>query len=418
MLRTNRNTTLTIAAIAGFAVSAPALLAWQTQDRNNNQNQQEQRTQQRQQGEQRVYVFQSADELLGKTLKNAQGEDLATIDDMIIDRGTGKVEAVVIREGGFLGFGGTHVAVPWGAFTTDTATASLTLNAATNMLEGEDARLPDGWQRLEDDWDENLDELVASEKALMQKLPRVDKGTETRNISGTITQIKRVDLGDQRHWLAVRVSERGQNGEGNQENQRTGMSQADGQWIVLGPSWYAVGGVGAPVRGEQIEVEAFEGLGSMMHAKRATFGGDEVAYRDDNFEPMWTNRVMRSESARAQPGPMVLLTDIMDQDVVRGGTDDEIGEVDDAFIELTGGNVAILSVDIGGDWWGPDDGHRAVPFDVAWIGKDHIALDASEAMLERATHTPDDARTMTMPRTRDSVFVVFEVPEPMYTYER
>lgn len=408
-----RNTALTITAIAGLALSAPALLALQA----NNLNQQG--TQATQQARQGTYLFQSADELLGKKLTNPQGEDLATIDDMIIDRGTGKIEAIVIREGGFLGFGGTHVAIPYKAFSVHADGTTLTLNAATDMLDDEDKTLPSNWQRLQDDWDENLDELVISDPALMQKLPAVDPDTKTQMVKGTITEIKRVDLGETRHWLAVRVDQKqGKNQDDRQNRQRNGTQDASGQWVVLGPSWYAVGSTGTPIRGEQIEVEAFQGYGDMMHAKRAQFGGNEIEYRNNNFEPMWSNRVMRSESVRQRTSPYVLLTDIMDREVVRGASDDDIGEVEDAIIELTGGYVAVLSIDTDGDWWGENQADRAVPFDVARIGEENIALDASTDMLRLSADTPTDMKAMTDRRNRDNVFVIFEVSEPVFLYSR
>lgn len=417
-IASTRNITLTISAIAGLAISAPALLAWEASTQAGSaQNLQGSRS--AQQSQQGTYLFQSADELLGKSLKNPQGEELATIDDMIIDRGTGKIEAIVIREGGFLGFGGTHVAIPYKAFSVDSDSVTLTLNAATDMLDDEDKTVPSNWQRLEDDWDENLDELVISERALMQKLPAVGPDTKTQTVQGTITEIKRVDLGETRHWLAVRVDQnQGNNPDRQQDRQRNGMQDASGTWVVLGPSWYALGGTGAPIRGEKIQIEAFQGYGDMMHAKRATFDGDEIEYRNDKLEPMWTNRVMRSESVRNRPSPFVLLTDVMDRSVVRGGSDDDIGEVEDAIIELSGGYVAMLSIDTDGDWWGENQADRAVPFDVARIGEDAITIDATQAMLRLSAETPKDIKALTDRRARDNVFVIFEVSEPVYLYQR
>lgn len=407
MLRTNkkmtRKTVLTIAAAAGLALSVPALSAIQNQDSGNRT------TPSRQQDQARSYMFQSADDLLGTTLKNAQGDELATIDDLVVDRGTGRIEAVVIREGGFLGFGGTHVAVPYSAFTFDKTHSALTLNASESMIEGEEAALPSGWQRLEDGWTESLSSLAVSEKALMRQVPAVDADTETEHMSGTITAVERVDFGDNRHWLAVRIGEAG--------TETNGDAKKDGQLVVLGPAWYANGAVGAPVRGERIEVEAFEGNGNKMYAKSATFDGEQVRYRDDQMEPMWTNRAMRSASERT-PGPMVLLTDVLDENVVWGRSDEEVGEVTDAVIELSTGHVAMLAIDPNGEWWGQDTGPRAVPFDIARIGKDHVTLDATRLMLGGAKVLPEDVRSMTMPRTREAVFVVFEVSPPVYVVRR
>lgn len=399
----NRKTMLTLAAAVGLALSLPAMSAVQNQDMGND------RTQSREQEQSRAYMFQSADELLGKTLKNAQGNELATIDDMVVNRGTGRIEAIVIREGGFLGFGGTHVAIPFDAFDLDKANLTLTLNASENMLEGDDKTLPTRWERLEDDWDEDLNALVVSRDAMTITEEPVDRDTETKTISGTITKIDRIDLGDKRHWLAVRIGEAG-NESGNETN---GDAKEGGQWVVLGPAWYSTGGVGAPVRGQRIEVETFNGHGDKMHAKSATIDGERVRYRDDNMNPMWTNRVPRSASEWT-PGPMVLLTNVLDENVIWGRSDDEVGEVTDAVIELSTGHLAVLAIDPDGDWWGRDIVPRAVPFDIARVGQDDITLDATRTMLGGAEVMPEDVRSMTMPRTREAVFVVFEVSPPVY----
>lgn len=407
MLMTNkkmtRKTVMTLAAAAGLALSVPALSAIQNQDSGNRT------TPSRQQDQARSYVFQSADDLLGTTLKNAQGDELATIDDLVVDRGTGRIEAVVIREGGFLGFGGTHVAIPFDAFGLDKANQTLTLNASENMLEGDDKTLPTGWERLEDDWDEDLNSLTVSRDAMTITEKPVDRDIKTKTISGTITEIDRIDLGDKRHWLAVRIGEGG-NESGNETN---GDAKKGGQWVVLGPAWYSTGGVGAPVRGQRIEVEAFNGHGSKMHAKSATIDGERVRYRDDNMNPMWTNRVPRSASEWS-PSPMVLLTNVLDENVIWGRSDDEVGEVTDAVIELSTGHLAVLAIDPNGDWWGQDEGPRAVPFDITRVGQDHITLDATRTMLGGAEVLPEDVRSMTMPRTQEAVFVVFEVSTPVY----
>ncbi|GIW74017.1 MAG: hypothetical protein KatS3mg103_0539 [Phycisphaerales bacterium] len=422
-----------LAVVAGLAVAMPTAWAWTVQDRQGNQPQR-----QADRGQERVFLFQSADDLLGTTVKNPQGQELATIDDLVVDRGTGRIHAVVIRESGFLGFGGTHVAVPYSAFTVDPSTASLMLNVSDELLEGgEDANLPAGWHRLEDDWEQKLDRLTDEDQALMQQLPQADQQAQTRTIQGTIAQVKRVDLGQTRHWLAVRIVPEGQNPAGNDRQgrdggerpQRDGQRQngdpqrqadrradGDGQWVVLGPAWYAVGSVGTPVRGQSIEVEAFRGFGDALHARTASFNGQEVHYRDERFQPMWTNRAMRSERARSTPGPLVLISDVLDRDVFwyDRGRLEEVGTVKDAVVELTGGSVAVLAIEADGDWWGQAEGRRAVPFDVARIGKDRIVLDASRRMLGAAPVLPEDVRTLTMPRHREAVFVVFEVDEPLY----
>lgn len=53
-----------------------------------------------------------ADELVGKSLKNISGETVGDIESVIIDK-NGKVAAVIVGVGGFLGVGEREVAIDW-----------------------------------------------------------------------------------------------------------------------------------------------------------------------------------------------------------------------------------------------------------------------------------------------------------------
>ena len=57
-------------------------------------------------------------ELLGSGVKNLQGDYLGRITDLVVDS-HGRVTFAVLAHGGFLGMGGTSVAVPFEALTFD-----------------------------------------------------------------------------------------------------------------------------------------------------------------------------------------------------------------------------------------------------------------------------------------------------------
>lgn len=54
-----------------------------------------------------------ASDVIGKTVQNAQGEELGEIADIAID-GEGRIRYAVLSFGGFLGMGDKYFAVPWG----------------------------------------------------------------------------------------------------------------------------------------------------------------------------------------------------------------------------------------------------------------------------------------------------------------
>jgi len=53
---------------------------------------------------------------VGKDVRNPQGEDLGDVKEFVRDKG-GEISLVIISHGGFLGFGGKNVAVPYSAFS-------------------------------------------------------------------------------------------------------------------------------------------------------------------------------------------------------------------------------------------------------------------------------------------------------------
>jgi len=55
-------------------------------------------------------------EIKGTKVHNLQNQDIGYIEEVLIEPTTGQVRFVVLNVGGFLGIGGTKVAVPWTAF--------------------------------------------------------------------------------------------------------------------------------------------------------------------------------------------------------------------------------------------------------------------------------------------------------------
>jgi sporulation protein YlmC with PRC-barrel domain len=58
-----------------------------------------------------------ASEVTGVKVINGSGESLGDINEVVIDKLSGKVNYLVLDFGGFLGFGNKFFAVPWQAFT-------------------------------------------------------------------------------------------------------------------------------------------------------------------------------------------------------------------------------------------------------------------------------------------------------------
>jgi sporulation protein YlmC with PRC-barrel domain len=87
-----------------------------------------------------------ASKLIGASVKNAQGESLGKIDELVIDPQDARIKATVLSVGGLLGIGAKSVAVPWNKVMMGTGSDRDTIVVAMGKEELEQAP---SWQRSE-----------------------------------------------------------------------------------------------------------------------------------------------------------------------------------------------------------------------------------------------------------------------------
>jgi sporulation protein YlmC with PRC-barrel domain len=85
-----------------------------------------------------------ASRLIGASVKNAQGENIGKIDELLIDPKEARIKAAVVSVGGLLGLGAKSVAVPWNKFTMGSERDTLVVAMAKEELE----QAPN-WQKSE-----------------------------------------------------------------------------------------------------------------------------------------------------------------------------------------------------------------------------------------------------------------------------
>lgn len=76
-----------------------------------------------------------ASDLIGSDVKNTTNEDIGEIEDILIDPKTGKISAVIVSAGGFLGLADTLSSVPPAAFRYDSESKSFVVSLTKNELE-------------------------------------------------------------------------------------------------------------------------------------------------------------------------------------------------------------------------------------------------------------------------------------------
>ena len=77
----------------------------------------------------------SANKVEGTTVKNTAGEKLGSIEEIMIDKRSGKVAYAVMSFGGFLGIGNRHHPLPWGVLKYDTNLEGYVVNLDKPVLE-------------------------------------------------------------------------------------------------------------------------------------------------------------------------------------------------------------------------------------------------------------------------------------------
>lgn len=94
--------------------------------------------------------------LVGSRVENPAGEQLGTIDDLVIDLAEGRAVAAILAFGGVLGLGKNRVAVPLSSLAYDPESRRCLLNLPKEVLR----KAP---SFPEDEWPEILDQVWASE---------------------------------------------------------------------------------------------------------------------------------------------------------------------------------------------------------------------------------------------------------------
>ncbi len=92
----------------------------------------------------------SASTITGDKVRNRAGEDLGTIEEIMLDVTSGEVAYAVISFGGFLGLGDKLFAVPWNSLELNAEAHEFLLDVDKNTLENAPGFDKDNWPDFAD----------------------------------------------------------------------------------------------------------------------------------------------------------------------------------------------------------------------------------------------------------------------------
>ena len=95
----------------------------------------------------------TAKTLIGNRVKNAQGEALGKVEDLMLDLDAGRIAYAVVNYGGVMGVGSKLFAVPWNAFKLDTDDHTFVLEVKRDVLDSAEGFDKNNWPDAADrDW--------------------------------------------------------------------------------------------------------------------------------------------------------------------------------------------------------------------------------------------------------------------------
>lgn len=92
----------------------------------------------------------SANTLAGDKVKNAKGEDLGKVEELMIDLDSGRVAYAVLSFGSGFMRSGKLFAIPWGSLAVNQEKKELVLNVTQEMLESAEGFDKDDWPDMAD----------------------------------------------------------------------------------------------------------------------------------------------------------------------------------------------------------------------------------------------------------------------------
>jgi len=351
--------------------------------------------------------FRSSKWLIDRKVINNNNEDIANVSELILDRGSGRIEYIVVKTGTILGMGGRAVAIPYASFRWEPAGKDRFVLASTpEQLKQYPEYTSENWEGMRESKKDDTNALrqrLATDAASPSDpyAGNLDVAKSSR-IEGTITKVER-----------VRTSTFG-------EQTIISVEVADGSTkkIALGPTWFVNSTSAAPMRGEKVVVEALalpRDPDQLLAATEFRTGDRKLRLRDTSGAPSWSLRTVETDGRTYSTSysRYLLLSHLPGMKIDCRG--DNVGKVQDIIIDRNSGEIGFLSIDPNQNFLGIADTKRLVPWSVARVTVDKIVhIDASKEMVLASSETPSDLSALNSGTHAERAYKAFNVPMPRF----
>ena len=351
--------------------------------------------------------FRSSQWLADRKVVNTKGEEIASVSDLILDRGSGRMEYLVVTTGATLGLGGRAVAIPYGSFRWETGGKDRFVLAATEeQLKQFPEYSAESWKALK--------ESPKDDKSTLRQRLSTDAASASDPYAGNLDTAKKARIeGEITKVDRVRTSTFG-------EQIQITVKTEDGtdKKITMGPSWFVNSNTASPMRGDKVVVDTLalpRDPDSLLAGTHFRNGERELHLRDSDGSPAWGLKTVEvgGKSYSTPYSRYLLLSQLPGKTIDCRGN--ECGKVHQVILDRNSGEIGFLSIDPNQNFLGISDTKRLIPWSVATVTLDgNLRIDASKEMVLASPETPADLATLNGGTHAEQVYKAFNVPAPRF----
>lgn len=317
--------------------------------------------------------------VVGASIRNASDESLGSIDDLVIDRGSGLVRFALLKTGTVLGMGGRTIAVPFNSLNWDSSGKHILLNSTPETIKTWPTFDKDAWSRG-DRSGEWYTSGIGRAYANDPNAWKADSSSKVEKIQGRVQGFTRRTGDNGSEQLIVTVATPG----------------GSPREVALGPSWYMAGNNSiAFFRDSPVEITVYQvdpAGKSVPVAQTVSVNGKQMRFYSNEGRPQWAPENRESSENMAMTMPLVLYTEVIGKDVDCRG--EACGKVKDGVVQFGQGRVSFLVIDPDQNFLGIADQNRIVPWTIVTRSTDgKVHLDANKSMIVNGPQAPKDLST-------------------------